>query len=82
MTVLSLAELLAAASPAIPVEHIRGMEGDEFLGWASDFPEETAAHALRLLAGCEGLKQTSGGATTGRASSRSSSANTLRTGAP
>ena len=37
---------------------IRDMEGDEFLGWAPDFPVETAAHALQLLAGREGPKRT------------------------
>jgi len=37
---------------------IRDLQADEFLGWAPDFPEETAADALRLWAGREGLKPT------------------------
>ena len=30
---------------------IRGPRGDEFLGWAQDFPTEAAADAVRVLAG-------------------------------
>lgn len=37
---------------------VRGTQGDEFLGWAPDFPEETAAHALGILAKREGMKRT------------------------
>ncbi len=30
---------------------IRGTRGDEFLGWAEDFPTEAVADAARVLAG-------------------------------
>jgi hypothetical protein len=30
---------------------IRGTRGDEFLGWAEEFPTEAAADAVRVLAG-------------------------------
>ena len=30
---------------------VRGTRGDEFLGWAEDFPAEAAADAVRVLAG-------------------------------
>lgn len=39
---------------------IRGMKGDEFLGWAPDFPADAAAHAVRILAGREDAKRTKG----------------------
>jgi hypothetical protein len=37
---------------------IRGLKGDEFLGWAPDFPEEAAAQAVSGLAGRDAPKAT------------------------
>ena len=37
---------------------IRGLKGDEFLGWAPDFPEEAAAHVVRVLSGRDAPNET------------------------
>ena len=37
---------------------ICGLKGDEFLGWAPDFPGDVAAHAVCLLAGRDAPKGT------------------------
>jgi hypothetical protein len=41
---------------------IRGLKGDEFLGWAPDFPGEAAAHAVWALTECSGPERTRAGA--------------------
>jgi hypothetical protein len=37
---------------------IRGLKGDEFLGWAPDFPKEAAAHVVRVLSGRDAPNET------------------------
>lgn len=39
---------------------IRGMKGDEFLGWAEDFPTEAAADVVSTWAGRQDRKEAKG----------------------
>jgi hypothetical protein len=41
---------------------LRDLKGDEFLGWAPDFPGEAAAHAVGELTECSGPERTRAGA--------------------